>query len=112
MKATFLHQLFLSFLMVAFFTACNTAPDKSENTTSIAKAELVLNIEGMTCEMGCKKAIEKVLSNTEGIASGKVVFEEAKAYVAFDPAVVDENGIIATINESYNGAYKAEKAVE
>lgn len=94
------------------FTACNSTQNNPTAVTVVADAELVLNLEGMTCEMGCKKAIEKVLSNTPGVATGKVVYEEARAYVAFNQSLVDEAAIITAINESYEGAYKATKVAE
>lgn len=110
MKFSKILALLVFVAMGAAFSACNASQDKPE-TVLQASAEVVLDIEGMTCEMGCKKAIEKVLSNTDGVATGKVVYEEGKAYVSFDPAVVDETAIITAINESYQGAYKATKAL-
>jgi periplasmic mercuric ion binding protein len=103
--------VFAVLLSAVNLVSCDAS--QTNPTTAVeADTEIVLALEGMTCEAGCKKAIEKVLQNTPGVAVGSVVYDEARAYVSFDADLVDENTIITAINESYQGAYKATKVVE
>lgn len=51
-----------------------------------AKAEFT--IDGMTCEIGCAKSIEKKMSKMEGVKSAKVDFDRKLAMVEYNEAKV------------------------
>lgn len=51
-----------------------------------AKAEF--GIEGMTCQMGCAKTIEKKIAKMEGVKSAVVDFDKGLAMVEYDDAKV------------------------
>ena len=82
------------------------------NVTNVASemASLKADISGMTCEVGCAKTIEKMLSETEGVVSAKVDFEKKAAFVDYDKAKVSEADLLAAINKFKDGSYSAKKA--
>jgi len=114
-----------SFSVLAFaaiLAACNS-PQPAETTEAevqevVALAEVTpnatatLDVEGMTCEMGCKAAIEKHLSKTAGIASCNIDFENAVAVVEYDNGIITQDQIIAEIGEVANHAYSAKPHTE
>ncbi|OIQ40918.1 MAG: hypothetical protein BM563_01795 [Bacteroidetes bacterium MedPE-SWsnd-G1] len=71
-----------TFISIIIF-ACNTHStpnkkvDKSDLENQVAKFENVeVNIEGMTCEIGCAKLIESKTHKLEGITYANVSFEK------------------------------------
>ena len=88
--------------------------DESEqlNTENVipedAKLETAsLTIEGMTCEIGCAKAIESKLSSTAGVKEAKVDFEGNVAIVTFDSNRQDLTSLTTTIEAVAGGdSYK------
>ncbi|MEJ2112198.1 MAG: heavy metal-associated domain-containing protein [Flavobacteriaceae bacterium] len=62
-----------------------------------AKAEFTVN--GMTCEIGCAKTIEKKLSNLDGVKFASVNFNEKLAKVEFDEAKVTPEIIEETVTK-------------
>ncbi len=57
---------------------------------------IVLNISGMSC-INCVRAIEKALSNLNGVISAKVNLTTEKAVIDFDPTILDQKTIEKTI---------------
>jgi len=101
-----------------FFVACNSKnqndseTEKSENESTtktevsaenIQQASFV--IDGMQCEYGCAKGIEKKLAKLEGIKSAKVDFESKEATIEYDSALQTPQ-IIAQAVEQMNDSYK------
>lgn len=110
---------FSLFIFTIFvLTACNSSEEaqtKSEvNSTqeaiepAIANTVAELNISGMTCEFGCKGAIEKALSKTNGIQEASIDFEKTLAEVKFDNQKISSEKIVEVITSVNNGAYGAE----
>ncbi|WP_353780106.1 cation transporter [Winogradskyella sp. 3972H.M.0a.05] len=67
-----------------------------------AKAEFT--IEGMTCQMGCAKTIEKKMAKMEGVKSAKVDFGKKLAMVEYDEAKVTPNSleeVVAKVGKMY-----------
>ena len=75
----------------------NAAREFDPNAT-YAKAEF--SIDGMTCAMGCAKAIEKKLANTEGVKSAKVDFDNRLAMVEFDEAKVTTTSLEEVVKKA------------
>ena len=80
-------------LSICFIASCNevkkTSP--SEEKTTEKKEEVAANyksvevdIEGMTCEIGCARTIESKLSKVDGVIYSKVDFEHKKGVFTFD----------------------------
>jgi copper chaperone CopZ len=98
-------KLLLSFLLIsgiALFIQCN-----EQGKASIAEQSIQLDITGMTCEHGCKKAIETKVAKMDGIISVSVDFEEAQANITFNPEKTNPGEIIATIQGIGGGLYSA-----
>ncbi len=60
-----------------------------------AKAEF--GIEGMTCEIGCARTIEKKIAKMEGVKYAKVDFGRKLAMVEYDEASVTPNDLEETV---------------
>ncbi len=78
---------------------------------TIAKTEKVLNpdatyikseftIEGMTCEIGCARTIQKKIAKMDGVKSAKVDFERKLAMVEYDEAVVNHESLENTVSKT------------
>lgn len=68
--------------------------DVDPNAT-YAKAEFTVN--GMTCEIGCAKTIEKKLSQMDGVTSAKVDFERKLAMVEYNEGKVTQESLEKTV---------------
>ena len=86
--------------------ACNSQPKtgshQSEEAVTSAGAdwvEVVLNVEGMTCE-GCENAIKAGVESLDGIASVESSFEEAWTKVKFDKGVTSVEEISEKIADT------------
>ena len=69
-----------------------TKADKNETAQVVKSADLAVNlrtmsldIEGMTCEIGCARTIQAKLSKTEGIKTAVVNFDKKEGIVEYDP---------------------------
>jgi len=83
---------------------------KTEKVAVVADSELDLEISGMTCEFGCKGAIEKALNQAPGIEVASVDFPTETATVKYDSKVTSQEEIIEVIQTLANGAYSAQIA--
>ena len=70
-------------------------------------AKMVMNIDGMTCAVGCAKSIEHELKNTAGVTMAAVDFENKTADVAFDNTLISKDQLVTLVNEYKNGIYSA-----
>ena len=61
-------------------------------------ATATFTIKGMSCEMGCARAIENKLSKLDGMSKASVNFKEEMATVKFDANKVDETLLTSTVN--------------
>ena len=68
-----------------------------------AKAEF--EIKGMTCAMGCAKAIEKKISKIDGVHFVYVDFKNELAMVEFDDKKISNSDFVTTVN-SVSETYK------
>lgn len=103
--------LFTITLVIAFAFSCKneakpeikTIETASESSTKLdpnatyAKAEFT--IDGMTCEIGCAKTIEKKMSKMEGVKSAKVDFDRKLAMVEYNEAKVTPNLLEETVTK-------------
>ena len=110
------HIKYVTVLITAILTiiACkktNSIEEKTENKPVISTTNLktvALNVEGMTCEIGCAKTIEQKLSKIEGVQSAKVNFEKKEAEIKFDSIAVNIEKLSAAIESTGDGeTYKA-----
>jgi len=104
----------LSVVMILFLvSSCknNEQPEVKTVDTPITKAEKKLDpnatyakaeftIKGMTCEIGCARAIQKNLAKMDGVKSATVDFENELAMVEFDEAMVNFNALENTVTKT------------
>lgn len=95
------------FLTALILTACNNNSkiqdnkvEKSETKTEVAAnyKSIEVEIEGMTCEIGCARTIESKLSKVEGITYSKVDFDSKKGTFTFDSNKLNDSDITNKIN--------------
>jgi|TARA_B100001564_G_scaffold352994_1_gene361282 Cu+-exporting ATPase len=80
---------------------------KQANKLSYATASFT--IKGMSCEMGCARAIENKLSSLDGISKASINFKEEMATVKFDANKIDEPLLISTVTSlSQTSSYSVE----
>lgn len=99
-------------LIVTCFVAisCKTEGKKAEK--EVAKTEGVqetsFKIAGMTCEIGCAKAIASKLSKKEGVVEANVVFKDSIATVKYDASKTSKKDIMAFVDGiGGEGMYKS-----
>ena len=112
----------LYILSIAFVLfSCNDAKkDVSSEKSGMEKQEVAANyksieveIEGMTCEIGCAKTIESKLSKTKGVTYSKVNFEAKVGQFTFDENKISKEDVAKKIAGIGGGAlYKATKITE
>jgi Cu+-exporting ATPase len=76
---------------------------KNELSADADLKKIALNIEGMTCEIGCARTIQSKLSKTEGIKFAEVNFEKKKGIVEYDANKVSEKEIVAIVEKIAGG---------
>lgn len=85
--------------------ACNSntkssEEDKTETPTVAAEwVEVVLNVDGMTCD-GCENAIKGGVESLEGIASVESSFEEGWTKVKYDKNLTSVEDIEGKITDT------------
>ena len=85
--------------IVETVSTITTTPTKTLNpNATYAKAEF--DIEGMTCAMGCAKAIEKKMAKMDGVKSATVDFDRELAMVEYDEALVTPINLEETVKNA------------
>ncbi len=89
------------------FPYLGVAPSAPTNMAVQSKTIVTLSIEGMDCK-ACAKGVEGSLASIKGVRKANVEYEQGKAVIEYDPALVQpiafvdrvkENGFTATITE-------------
>ena len=77
-----------------------TKKDVSTNLDPNATyTKVEFSIDGMTCEVGCAKTIEKKMAKMEGVKSAKVDFDKRIAMVEYDEAKVTPKSLEETVTK-------------
>ncbi len=108
--------------LVLFSVSCNEKTEKQEIKSELALVEdqttenlqkISLEIEGMTCEIGCARTIESKLSKKKGVKSAKVSFEDKKGVIEFDANKITESQVVEVVNKiADGGVYKVVKTTK
>ena len=100
---------FVSLAVIFSVASCSeTTAQSTESAQEVVKnSVMAMGIEGMSCAMGCARAIEAELKNIDGVSSAVVDFESATASIEFNSGLVSEAGLLAIVNDYKEGAYKA-----
>jgi Cu+-exporting ATPase len=93
-------------LIVSFiFISCNNTSKKEANEVKTPETEVAANyksieveIEGMTCEIGCARTIQSKLSKVDGVTYSIVDFESKKGIFTFDENKLSEYDIVNKID--------------
>jgi Cu+-exporting ATPase len=112
------------FLLIIFISlsSCKESDDKKESKIddAVKKEQLAtadlrkvsLNIEGMTCEIGCARTIQSKLSKTEGVKFAEVNFADKNGIVEYDASLISENQIVEVVEKIAGGdLYKVTETV-
>ncbi|MBU2018799.1 MAG: hypothetical protein KJ941_04055 [Bacteroidetes bacterium] len=113
-------KFLLTVLAVAFlFSSCSEGNKDQAPQTTLAKDDavkvvgnriLTLEIEGMTCVMGCGGTIRKELADTKAIESCEFEFEEGRAKntakISFDKDKISVDKIISIVSTINKGQFK------
>lgn len=101
------------FAAVILLGACSSEPEKihlrtekgprKEASQVDANSMMTMDIQGMTCEMGCGGSIRKELKGTGAVARVKYDFVEGektqKAYISFDSSKISAEEIIDIVEK-------------
>jgi mercuric ion binding protein len=105
-------------IVVMVFSACSESKpseivsknDKTEAVKAVGNRMLTLEIEGMTCVMGCGGSIRKQLAETQAIESCEFDFESGrgmnKAKISFDKDKISVDKIISIVSTMNKGQFK------
>lgn len=101
--------ILIVFVFVAY--SCNESKQKSiDSKIETEKEEVAANyksieveIEGMTCEIGCARLIQSKISKVDGITYAQVNFESKKGLFTFDANKLTKETIAQKINEIAGG---------
>jgi len=120
MKTIMKKAMYILSIAFVLFSCNDNKKELSGEKSGIEKQEIAANyksiaieIEGMTCEIGCAKTIESKLSKTEGVTYSKVSFEDKVGKFTFDENKISQEDIAKKIAGIGGGAlYKATKIIE
>lgn len=96
-------------LCIAVLASCEENTSKKEVTPEvvtqkeIAIKNIEVDIEGMTCEIGCARLIQSKLSKVKGVTYTKVSFEEGKGQITYDANQISGEEVINTIEKIAGG---------
>lgn len=111
-------KLLLTIVVLVFSLACKNNATPEIKTIETESADLAtykvdpnviytkaeFSIEGMTCEIGCAKSIEKKMAKMDGVKFAKVDFDKKLAMVEYDQAKVTPKSLeetVAKVGEVY-----------
>jgi mercuric ion binding protein len=80
-----------------------TAPKEQKAIAAENVQTASFKIDGMTCEMGCAKTIEKELAGLDGVQKATVDFEKKMATVTFDKTVQNPESLTKVVQETGDG---------
>lgn len=114
----FSHSIVKIALASVLFVGCKDAASKpNEGDSADTKKEIAvaknpetatIHIDGMTCAIGCAKAIEENLADMKGVQKVKVDFDKKEAVINFDMDVLKAEDLVKTIEATADGkSYKA-----
>ncbi|MCT4560462.1 MAG: hypothetical protein N4A41_03715 [Crocinitomicaceae bacterium] len=114
-----MNRLFAFTLVIALISvSCSEATPEANTAQNEVKAAepvkgnrlLTLEIEGMTCVMGCGGSIRKELAATQAIESCEFEFEEGRAMntakISFDKDKITVDKIIEIVSTMNKGQFK------
>ena len=83
--------------------AAEAEPKVLAQSTTPEIKKMEIDIEGMTCEIGCARTIQSRLTKKEGVKLAEVNFSEKKGLVEYDAQIITEKEIIETVEKIADG---------
>ena len=98
-------------IVILISSACHESKKKDliENPTTTKQViasnfkSIEVDIEGMTCEIGCARLIQSKVSKVEGVTYANVDFESKKGIFTFDANKLSEKDIAINISKIAGG---------
>ena len=107
---------FLTVLLIALiFVACDSAKKQDDSSTGAEQVQkepdakeadlrtVHLEIEGMTCEIGCAKLIQSKLYKADGVSFAVVQFADSSGVVTYDANRMSEKDLVAVVEQAGGG---------
>tara|TARA_B100000886_G_scaffold340532_1_gene310901 strand:+ start:1041 stop:1415 length:375 start_codon:yes stop_codon:yes gene_type:complete len=94
-------------LLVFLFIGCgqSNSSEYKEEVLAVADTKAEMNIDGMTCQVGCAAYIDEELEKVSGVVSADVSFENKLASITYDNSLISEHDIVSAINSLKDSAY-------
>lgn len=83
--------------IISVETANSQIHNETPQTEGLNYVTATFTIKGMSCEMGCARAIENKLSKLDGMSKANVNFQDEVATVKFDGAKINETLLVSTV---------------
>lgn len=83
--------------IISVETANSQIHNETPQTEGLNYVTATFTIKGMSCEMGCARAIENKLSKLEGMSKANVNFQDEMATVKFDAKKINEALLVSTV---------------
>lgn len=108
-------------LITLVIFSCNTnkkeslieSPEVKKEEVAANYKSVEMDIEGMTCEIGCARTIQSKLSKVEGVTYSKVNFEAKKAQFTYNDNKISKEDILRKIEGIGGGdLYKVTKLTD
>ncbi len=103
-------KVFYFITVLALIVACNSKQEEkieasTEKTEVMAQnlKNVEVQIEGMTCEIGCARLIQSKLSKTDGVTFVRVSFEDKLGNITFDENKISNEKIKEEIQKIAGG---------
>ena len=84
-------------------TTENSAPKVKKEIAAANLQTASFSIEGMTCEIGCAKTIEKELNGLDGVEKATIDFEKKSATISFDKTILKTENISKVVEATGDG---------
>ena len=81
----------------------NNAPKEKKEIAAANLQTANFSIEGMTCEIGCAKTIEKELNGLDGVQKATIDFEKKSATISFDKTILKTENISKVVEATGDG---------
>ncbi len=81
----------------------NSAPKVKKEIAAANLQTASFSIEGMTCEIGCAKTIEKELNGLDGVQKATIDFEKKSATISFDKTLLKTENISKVVEATGDG---------
>ena len=118
-----MRKTLVSLFIVALFAACGgpgsgdkpTANQSSTTEVSVSNSKKIIahiGVEGMTCAVGCAKAIEDNLKGLSGVEMASVNFDDKQARIEFSSDQMTKEELVSVITNTNGGGLYQVTTVE